>query len=177
LIKSSARVLVGSAPRGFAPDWVTYSDAHGFADDANSGPFGSYDAVRVYLWAAMLPHAEPRRQELARSAAELTDLVNRLGRMPERIQVHTAEVSTTDGPAGFLAVAAAAAHAVGNTYLATELLERLERTRHQGLYGEPATYYDQNLALFALGFIEKRYELAADGRLLLAWNAGACRSH
>ncbi len=43
---------------GFAMDWVSYSPGQGFAPEAapgkseSAGAFGSYDAIRVYLWAA-----------------------------------------------------------------------------------------------------------------------------
>jgi endoglucanase len=38
-----------------------------------------------------------------------------------------------------------------------------------GLYGNPARYYDQNLALFALGATERQFWFDADGTLRLAW--------
>ena len=38
-----------------------------------------------------------------------------------------------------------------------------------GLYGNPPHYYDQNLAMFATGWMEKRYRMDKDGRLKLKW--------
>jgi endo-1,4-beta-D-glucanase Y len=174
LIASSVRVLDQAAPRGLAADWVSYVPGRGFVDDAKHGPFGSYDAIRVYLWSALLPQAEPEARALRRSARALAELVDRIGRVPERIQIQTAEVSEQNGPPGFLAVALASAQASGQRELAAELSTRLTRAQNNGLYGDVPAYYDQNLALFALGFVEGRYRFLADGRLQLSFRQGAC---
>ncbi len=173
---SSAAVLSGSAPRGLAPDWIGYVPGSGFRDDAESGPFGSYDAIRVYLWSALAPQTAPHARALRQSANGLHALIERIGRVPERIAVRTAEVSASDGPPGFLAVATAYAHARGDRALADELAERLAQRLQGGLYGQPPAYYDQNLALFALGFVEGRYRFDADGHLLLPRNEVVCSS-
>ena len=39
----------------------------------------------------------------------------------------------------------------------------------RGLYGRPARYYDQMLALFATGVREGRFRFRADGSLIPAW--------
>jgi endoglucanase len=38
-----------------------------------------------------------------------------------------------------------------------------------GLYGQDAVYYDQNLALFADGWMEKRLRFDRLGRLAVKW--------
>jgi len=38
-----------------------------------------------------------------------------------------------------------------------------------GLLGDPPKYYDQNLALFALGWQEQRFRFAPDGTLRVQW--------
>jgi endoglucanase len=37
------------------------------------------------------------------------------------------------------------------------------------LLGTPSRYYDQNLALFALGWREQRFRFAPDGTLRVQW--------
>jgi endoglucanase len=38
-----------------------------------------------------------------------------------------------------------------------------------GLYGEPPRYYDQNLSMFAIGFVERRYRIRKTGELDVSW--------
>jgi endoglucanase len=40
---------------------------------------------------------------------------------------------------------------------------------HTGLYGNPPRYYDQNLAMFALGYTEHRYRIQSNGDLEVSW--------
>jgi endoglucanase len=47
---------------------------------------------------------------------------------------------------------------------------RGEFNSQTGLYGNPAKYYDQNLALFALGAAERRYWFDSQGELKTSWN-------
>jgi endoglucanase len=51
--------------------------------------------------------------------------------------------------------------------LADAQVERLAATKDaaSGLYGKNASYYDQNLALFANGWVEERYRFDRDGKL------------
>jgi endo-1,4-beta-D-glucanase Y len=175
IIASSVRVLVGSAPRGLSPDWIAYAPGKGFQDGEHEGAGrGSYDAVRSYLWAAVIPERDPVAPQVRNASRGLHALLQRTGRMPERIDVRSEEISETDGPPGFLAVALAYAHSRGDTALQDELRARLERSELDGLYGKPPAYYDQNLAMFALGSIEGRYRFAPDGRLLLPQNEDVC---
>jgi endoglucanase len=50
-------------------------------------------------------------------------------------------------------------------------MDRLAATKDaaSGLYGKTANYYDQNLALFANGWIEGRYRFDRDGKLRVKW--------
>jgi len=40
-----------------------------------------------------------------------------------------------------------------------------------GLYGKPPRYYDQNLALFAIGWFEQRFRFDSTGVLNVPWAA------
>jgi endoglucanase len=44
-----------------------------------------------------------------------------------------------------------------------------EISKTTGLLGNPPRYYDQNLALFALGWQEHRFWFAPDGTLRVQW--------
>lgn len=61
--------------------------------------------------------------------------------------------------------------ALGDNDLATQQSEhvRSEFDSKTGLYGNPARYYDQNLILFALGFVQWRFWFNSEGQLELGW--------
>jgi endoglucanase len=102
----------------------------------------AYDAIRVPLWQGML--ADP-----VRTHAPLYAL--RQGQW--------------DGKsAGFFAALLPAA--VGDEPLLQKLRGRLRG--QEGLFSAPPSYFDENLVLFGLGFIEHRFAFDAEGRLLLA---------
>jgi endoglucanase len=48
---------------------------------------------------------------------------------------------------------------------------RLGRLRdaQTGLYGKDLTYYDQNLALFATGYLDGRFRFGPGGELKVEW--------
>ncbi|HYL71991.1 MAG TPA: cellulose synthase complex periplasmic endoglucanase BcsZ, partial [Candidatus Dormibacteraeota bacterium] len=66
LIESAHRLIIGSAPRGYAADWVLYRESQGFSADAATHGAGSYNAIRVYLWAGMLSEDDPLGSPLRR---------------------------------------------------------------------------------------------------------------
>jgi len=44
-----------------------------------------------------------------------------------------------------------------------------QRDQASGLYGKDVAYYDQNLALFATGFLDGRFRFGANGELKVEW--------
>jgi endoglucanase len=155
---------------GLVPDWVVYRAGEGFQAE----PLGGYEAIRSYLWAAMLPEGAERDAWL-RSTRGLLEVSGPKRVVPETVDVRAA-LGWGEGPPGFAAVALLQARVRGLEPLATRLARRLARSENGGLYGDPPRYYDQNLALFALGFLEGRFCFAADGRLRTAWEA-TCGRH
>jgi endoglucanase len=51
---------------------------------------------------------------------------------------------------------------------------RLSRLRDEatGLYGKDLAYYDQNLALFATGYLDGRFRFGPGGELKVEWTRG-----
>jgi endoglucanase len=178
LLASNLRLLRESAPRGFAPDWAWYQDGAATtvqgatrADRAGFDPapaaaadrIGSYDAVRVYLWLGITAPADPARAGLLSHFAPMADQVERGGSPPRSVEVFDGSVQGV-GPAGFSAALL--------PFL--DALERASAARDQArrLLEQPVpadAYYEQALSLFALGWRERRYALAADGSLVPAW--------
>ncbi len=171
VLASSLRMLHDSAPRGVVADWVLYTPGGAFSVDPVTGAVGSYDAIRVYLWAGMLPDADPARRLLHRSTAGLLEVVQRTRAIPEKIDTATLR---TDGaaPVGFYAALLPLARSDAPSIVG-QLDARVDASSHDGLYGDPPAYYDQNLILFARGFLERRFRFGRDGALEPAWG-GRC---
>src|SRR6185437_12945475 len=64
-LDSAVRMGKESSAHGLVADWVLYRAGRGFEPDPVKGPLGSYDAIRVYLWAGLLSSDDPLRSELA----------------------------------------------------------------------------------------------------------------
>lgn len=152
-------------PGGRVPDWFLLTEVGPRLDRASGGQ-GSYDAVRVYLWAAFGPDGLPAAQQLRRSLRPFADSVRALGRPPER-WYPDGRAPQGIAPPGFDAVLAPFFDAVDAPDLAAAARQRVEQARVGGLLGVPARYYDQVLALFGEGFSEHRFGFGPDGRLEL----------
>jgi endoglucanase len=138
------------------------------------GAVGSYDAIRVYLWLGMLAPDDPARRVLQDGDGGLLRVVQERGTLPERIDVASFRADG-QAPVGFYAALlplAASAHPAA----VPRLDARVAAAAKDGLYGSPPAYYDQNLVLFARGFVEGRFRFGADGRLDPAWGPACAAS-
>ena len=159
-------LVSASAPHGFATDWVDFAPGRGFsASDA-----GSYDAIRVYLWAGMLDPAAPGRDAILRSLSGMADWLRKNAAPPEKVR-RDGSVEVPNGPVGFSAALLPYLSAIGEKKLADTQSGRLRSAldSRTGLYGRPSKYYDQNLALFALGWTERRFWFDSSGTLRTWW--------
>lgn len=154
--------MVASVSRcGFVPDWVQYVRGKGWRQDPVTGPLGSYDAIRVYLWEGMTSTRDPDgRYILSRLRGW-----RRKGEAGPTLYVNT-RTCTAYGipPAGFAAA-----------YL--PLAERLQPDK-PGMRGiiSPVLkgwglkdYYDTNLVLFGTGYREGRFSFGRKGNLHVSW--------
>lgn len=164
---SAEKVVLGAAPKGYVPDWVLYRARGGFAPDADTRGVGSYDAVRVYLWAALLAPEDPRRAPLLAALKPMAAATAQDGVPPARVD-SAAGTREGSGPAAFSAALAPFLEASGYPDAAREQLLRLQaiEPRRQG-------YYDQVLGLFAAGAQDGWLRFDRDGRLRTRWTA-AC---
>lgn len=162
--RTSEQMIVGSAPRGFAADWVEYRKGKGFATDRATAGGGSYDAIRVYLWAGTLAESDPAYSKLAAHFAPMIESVVRRSLPPERIDTQTLAM-TGDGSFGF---SAALLPMFRNA--AMDDVERKQRARveAQSLQSNRA-YYNDALSLFGLGWLEGRYRFERSALLTVNW--------
>jgi endo-1,4-beta-D-glucanase Y len=174
LTDSEPDLVSAQVGHGFAMDWVRFKLGSGFS--AVAGPsstgagFGSYDAIRVYLWAGMLDAHAPGRDQLLNDLLGMRSYLEAHDLPPERVAGDgTAQEGSS--PVGFSAAVIPFLSAFGDDVKSNAQLARVESQRvgATGLYGPDQTYYDQNLTLFARGWSEGFFRFDAQGQLQVRW--------
>lgn len=160
LLKASRRLLVESAPLGFSPDWAIYQTGRGFLPDVQTQASGSYNSIRVYLWAGMMSEQDPLRAGLLKVLQPMARYVATEGGPPESVNITTGKTGN-HGPPGFSAAVLPFLAALGETDV---LRVQLKRSSTPAPAGAPA-YYDSVLRLFGHGFHEGRFRFDANGRV------------
>jgi endoglucanase len=171
------RLLRASARHGFVMDWVDYVPGDGFypasqhpGKDAQPA-VGSYDAIRVYLWVGMLDGGGKKRADLLDAIPGMGAYLGNHDAPPEKVSDQGIPLAQ-DGPVGFSAAVLPYLRAFPNMEQPgarqTVRLGRL-RDAQTGLYGKDLTYYDQNLALFATGYLDGRFRFGPGGELKVEW--------
>jgi endo-1,4-beta-D-glucanase Y len=176
------RLLEASARHGFAMDWVTYFPGDGFypAPEQRPGsrqgriirePGGGYDAIRVYLWAGLQGNSGETRAKLVNAVSAMGGYLGNHDAPPESVSdqgIPTAQV----GPVGFSAAVLPYLRAFpGRSSLGAQQMIRMSLMKDDstGLYGKDLTWYDQNLVLFATGFLDGKFEFGPSGELQVSW--------
>jgi endoglucanase len=181
IAKGIPTLILQSSRHGYAMDWVDYYPGDGFypvakpsaanqATAANDGPGGSYDAIRVYLWAGMMDKS-PARAAILNAVPEMSVYLANHDAPPEMVSEDGVPLEH-DGPIGFSAAVLPYLRAYRG--LSREVGRQLvrmdaERNPSSGLYGKDPRYYDQNLALFATGFLDGRFRFGPEGKLKVEW--------
>lgn len=171
----SLNMLWQVSPQGVVADWVAYHKPNGWGVDKVKGPVGSYDAIRVYLWAGMLHDNDPAKARLLSKLKGMALAIKEQGQPPMQINTLTG-ASEGIGPIGFSAAVLPYLHALKQTSLLQAQNQRLSSSLQAGYYkdllGNPPRYYDQVLGLFGQGWLEQRYAFKADGSLETLWSRG-----
>ena len=175
------RLLKESGRHGFAMDWTNYLPSDGFypAPPPGAQPptgqqappaLGSYDAIRVYLWAGMLSEGQTRT-DLLGSISGMASYLGNHGAPPEKVSDLGIPLEQ-DGPVGFSAALLPYLRAFPDaSRLAAQQRIRMSAQSDpaSGLYGKDPAYYDQNLVLFATGFLDERFRFGPRGELKVEW--------
>jgi endoglucanase len=165
-------VTAGSSAKGFILDWIAYRSFEGFSTQpAPVSPLlGSYDAIRVYLWAGMLAVETPGREQILAAVGGMPAYLDQNALPPASVS-ETGQVTDARGNVGFSAAVIPLLMALKRTgpLERQKLRLRSEKNDKTGLYGNPPRYYDQNLALFSLAWCEKRFAFDKHGRLGVNW--------
>ena len=162
-VAGTARMLIDSAPRGFAPDWVRYSSAGGFAPDTETQATGSFNAIRTYLWTGMLARDEPLRPTLQKALLPMVRATIAGGTPPLRVDTRSGALDGI-GDAGF---SAALLPLIAGTVGPNAAALQEARIMARDPLARRDNYYEQALTLFGLGWRSGRYHFVRDGSLLL----------
>jgi endoglucanase len=167
-------LLARSARQGFAMDWVSYRARDGFQPaslpGSSAAPGGSYDAIRVYLWAG-LTHTETVGQtETLLAIPGMADYLATHAIPPEHVN-GAGMIVGGDSPVGFSAALLPYLYARGAKPALALQAARVttELDPATNLYGRPPTYYDENLTLFGLGGRQHLFAFGRNGELQLKW--------
>ena len=178
------RLLLESARHGYAMDWVDYVPGDGFypasalpdrnAARPNVGPGGSYDAIRVYLWVGMYDGSGKMRAEMLSAVPAMSVYLANHDAPPEKVSDQGIPLEQ-DGSVGFSAAVLPYLRAfpdLGKLSARQTIRMSQQKDAKSGLYGKDLAYYDQNLALFATGFIDGRFRFDQGGELKVEWTRG-----
>jgi len=165
VLETSQRLIIASAPHGAAADWTDYRAPDGFIADTRTQGLGSYDAIRVYLWAGMLSDADPLYRSLSSQFAPMLRLVAQRPVPPEIIEPDTLN-ARGEGAVGF---SAALMPLLSRTRADEALRSARARVESAALQNDQH-YYSDALSLFGLGFVQGRYRFDRGGELLPQWN-------
>jgi endo-1,4-beta-D-glucanase Y len=184
IANNTRRLIDASSPKGFIADWVGYrgtAPATGlFVVDPIKGELGSYDAIRVYLWAGMTPASDPLAASLLARLDGMSTSTASSGMPPEKVQVISG-VSEGQAPFGYSAALLPYFQAKGQSWLAEQQQRKVEQGITKALARDPKdrsepAYYNLMLSLFAMGWVEKRYQFRDDGTLKLSWETSCPRA-
>ncbi|HUB00971.1 MAG TPA: cellulose synthase complex periplasmic endoglucanase BcsZ [Terracidiphilus sp.] len=173
------RFLSQSSVHGWAMDWVGYQPDRGFypasvqvtGNKQPAAPGGSYDAIRVYLWAGMINPADQARAPILNALPAMGVYLSNHDAPPDNVNDQGIP-SGKDGPVGFSAAVLPYLRALPNLSKASAAQSArmtAQRDQSTGLYGKDFAYYDQNLVLFATGFIDGRFSFGRRGELKVGW--------
>lgn len=162
---TASDIIVRSAPRGFAPDWVRYRADTGFIADVDTSGVGSFNAIRVYLWAGMLSADDPLRAVLIKALLPMSQLVDAQGTPPLEVDTRSG-IATGVGPAGFSAALLPFLDAARRK---DSLRRQLLRVEAKAPLEGRDNYYEQALTLFSLGWMDGRFRFDRNGALVLRW--------
>ncbi|OWY27072.1 cellulose synthase complex periplasmic endoglucanase BcsZ [Herbaspirillum robiniae] len=181
MAQGALKLVTQSSPQGFAPDWVIYDAGKGFQPDTERSVLGSYDAIRVYLWAGVTDDGDPLAGPLRAALAPMTKAIAAYGGPPEKFNTVTGAPEGR-GPVGFsaavlpwLKAAGAADSLAAQEKLVQDKWQAWSRaTPKAGADGDGEfNYYNSMLTLFGWGWLQGQYRFDAAGQVTPAW---ACRS-
>lgn len=161
------RMLPKIFSAGIAPDQFVIDAQAVVMPDTETTPSGSYDAIRVYLWAGM---TDPPNTQMLKQLAPYAAYVRDLGTPPEKVDpVSGKALKSNYSPIGYSGAVLPFLNALGETAALEKQRERVRLAMARAQRGESTNYYDQALVLFGAGWLEGHYRFDPQGRLQPRW--------
>lgn len=177
IASNTLKLIQRTSPKGYAADWVSFERppkglAH-FSIDKLAGDRGSYDAIRVYLWAGMTHKDDPLAAPLLKALPGMLSYITLNGSPPESVEVTTGAAGGK-APYGFAAAVLPYLKSLGANRLFLDLENRarsmqIASATDRTMYPERPPYYNYSLSMFAFGWVEGRYQWLKDGQLKFKW--------
>ncbi len=157
-------LLKNTSHHGFVPDWTAYRVNQGFVQDSVSGNIGSFDAIRVYLWAGMMSSRDPQ-------SPRILSLINGWAQKGHHQKLSASINIQTDQRKGDPSVGfKAALLPYWRKFKCKRVVKYQFIVRYEILHNpQKLSYYDWNLLLFGTGFIEGRFSFDRWGELQVPW--------
>ncbi len=160
-VEAAQALLQHSSAQGFVPNWVIFSSEEGFANDPKDQDAMAYDAIRVYLWAGLMPPEDPLRNALLSQLAGMARWTMQHGFPP------ASSPPTTPPNAGPVSFSWALLPLLSALKQTQALEEQLLRVDARPLAAD--AYYGQALRLFSKAWLEQRYQFTPAGLLRPRW--------
>jgi len=160
LLDSSFNILGASAVAGMYPDWVTIDESGNVIKREQGG----YEAIRNYIWNATLHPQSHFADHMKIGLVQAAYYFNNVGYVPEIINMDNLSYSAR-GNVGHMASTLPLFNLVQQSALQQSLQQKL--MEHD--FDAKRSYYSHALALFSLGFVEKRYAFGKHGQLIVDW--------
>jgi len=152
---------------GVAPDLFVVDSTGTVMPDTEREPSGSYDAIRVYLWAGMSGRSS---QEMIKILSPYAVLIRKLGAPPEKVDPRTGmAIKSSYSPIGYSGAVLPFLSALDDKPALEKQRDRLRAASLRAKRGEPTQYYDQVLILFGKGWLDGQYRFDDQGRLQPKW--------
>ncbi len=178
IAKNTALLISVNNPNGYAVDWLSYESkpntVAGFIVDPVKGERGSYDAIRVYLWAGMTSKKDPLFAPIMKSLYGMTEATIKNGVPPEVVNVQQGTFSGAS-PIGFSAALLPFFKNNDQADILSKQLSRVNKaisvssSQYQTEIAQ-LPYYDYVLCLFGSGWIDGRFTFSTNGQVNLDWN-------
>jgi len=169
-------ILERSARGGFAMDWTCYTSGEGLLSlpgqrQENAAPGGQLRRYPCLSLGGHVVRSKSGRARILKALPGMNFYLQHYPAPPEKISADGA-AQAQPGPVGFSAALLPYLKALSNEAAVAQQLVRLKSQLDEksNLYGNSPTYYDQNLALFGSGWLEKRFQFGTSGELLVRWS-------
>ncbi|SFC72224.1 cellulose synthase complex periplasmic endoglucanase BcsZ [Pseudoalteromonas denitrificans] len=172
IYKTSAKTILHTSIKGFSPDWVLYSKNKTFHYSIKNTDLGSYDAIRVYLWAGLMNEKAEYKTQLLKQLSPMVNSTKALGSVPLNTYANTGKYKKK-ASSGFMAALLPLLKNTHNHFFYQQEYQNLQIA----LLEKPnKNYYQSVLMLFSLSFIDGLYHFDKNGFLFTHWNNQNCVS-